>query len=163
VVVVSRSRDHWWGLGVMVVLLALTLAGCSFFDRPTPMPAASDLIGVWVHKGPGGVDTTLTLNHNGTFQVDKIPVQVFTPVTDAIVTSKLDWKDLRSLSGTWSLSGGRLGNEPFLDFSIDPSAQFPGYHTEIIVHGRPPDMSLFHSVGPVDNGVEFHFKKRNEM
>jgi hypothetical protein len=146
---------------VIVLLLSLALAGCSFHDRPTPIPAAGELTGVWVHNGPGGIDTTLNLYRDGTFRVDEVPVQVFTPVTDEIITSKLDWKDLRSLSGTWSVANDRFGSDPYLNFSIDPNAQFSGYHTELIVQGSPPGMTLFHSVGPVDNGVEFHFKKKN--
>jgi hypothetical protein len=145
---------------VIVLLLSLALAGCSFFDRATPIPDVGVLTGSWVHKGLGGIDTTLTLNRDGTFQVDKVPVQVFTPVTDAIVTSKLNWKDLQSLSGTWSVANDRFGSDPYLNFSIDPNAQFSGYHTELIVRGSPPGMTLFHSVGPVDNGVEFHFTKK---
>jgi hypothetical protein len=153
---VIRRRFNTVGL---TLLLLASLTGCSFLAAPDPIPSGSEIVGKWVHPGPGAHKATITFDESGIFKATGVPAQVFSYVGGPDFSSTIDWTTATSFNGTWAISSERDGSLPYIVFDIAQRDGSGGLATRLYSRGDGRGRQLYTSVGPIDDGVEFAFSR----
>jgi hypothetical protein len=142
---------------MLMISLVVSLAACDLSSTP---PTDQDIVGGWVHDGPGDEDSTLVMSADGSFSLDHVPRSVVSPVSGP--GSPIDWSDVLDVTGTWSI-GDYGNNSPFLNFDIDPSDGYGGFGTDMGVRGSGNSRQLFLQVGPGDDDRQFEFSRKTSQ
>jgi hypothetical protein len=143
----------------MLVLLSSSiavglLAACSWSPQDL---RKSDFVGVWVSHGPDGQESTLDLSKDGTFTIDKVPTQVFSPTATGLEPP--NWGTLIPLSGSWGIPASGDTGSPKLDFSISASSDQPGLVTQLRISGSGESRVLYYFLGDPDSDVRFTYSR----
>jgi hypothetical protein len=141
---------------VFAVLAAFILTGCGQYAAPYPPaipPHRSELVGTWVHEDEDtSTGATLTLNDDGTLEVEGIPFEVLSRLETP------DWRDstdLRSDSGTWEYDESQTvfdrltvaaQFDNYDEVTLDLGAEFLGGPAQLVFVIGDPDSANFYSL-----------------
>jgi hypothetical protein len=148
---------------IVAVILIAGLNGCSLiYGQKVSWPSRAELVGSWVHAGPGDVRTELDLGHDGSLEVTNVPREVFTLYGNRYYNNggHLQWSHLISLSGTWTLSKTTVGDLPAIDISAGPKGKVGGILTTMQVRGEGQGRTLSVVLGDPDNDNWFTFVRK---
>lgn len=119
----------------LVVLLALFVSGCS--QRVELVPAA-DLVGTWI-SADAEYNTSIALNADGTFEVEGLPLTVFSLGRSGQV----------DLSGEWEVSDSLYGGTQKLDLAGQDD-EGAGYRMPLLVRELDGRTEIFFILGDPD-------------
>ncbi|MBF4636293.1 hypothetical protein ITJ38_17920 [Agreia pratensis] len=142
-----------------VVLSSLVVAGllASCGLLPERAPAAPELVGTWVYEGQADKVSTLVLSEGGTFTIDQIPSDAFSPHETGVKT--LDWTRVIPLAGAWSVPDSAEVGSRAIELKIDPSAYGVEFDTYLGVSNNGPSPTLYYYYGDPDNGNRVEYKR----
>lgn len=144
----SRSRGLW--LGIVLVLLA----GCGLI--PEFPKTADQLAGEWVFTDAHGETSTMIIDQEGRFTVDRAPEEAFLVLVGAAGffdwDETVDWENAQPITGEVSI--GRAGQIGF-------STREPEWGDSVAYWNRfRPSLQFF--VGDVDNGESIVYVRTDE-
>lgn len=138
-----------------VSIALMLLAGCVPVEAP---PSIDEIAGSWTQEGPDGKSTRFDFSSDGTFDVRDVPRSLIQPVLGP--GAGVDWNDLISTQGEWTVGPNVGGTDPVLIVDYQPSDEYRGLENASIYFTRSgSEQQLFIWVGPTDDGVKFFLEK----